>query len=66
MDLTTELMAGAKKRLAMLAEKLGVTQDRLWLEMGSPKTEINQGCRRKQGGFNCNRLTWSTWNWLCY
>ncbi len=40
MDLTTELMAGAKKRLAKLAEKLGVTQDRLWLEMGSPKTEI--------------------------
>ena len=40
MDLTTELMAGAKKRLAKLAEKLGVTEDRLWLEMGSPKTEI--------------------------
>ena len=40
MDLTTELMDGAKKRLAQLAEKLGVTEDRLWLEMGSPKTEI--------------------------
>jgi len=40
MDLTTELMAGAKKRLTKLAEKLGVTDDRLWLEMGSPKTEI--------------------------
>ena len=40
MDLTAELMAGAKKRLAKLAEKLGVTEDRLWLEMGSPKTEI--------------------------
>jgi universal stress protein A len=40
MDLTTELMAGAKKRLAKLAEKLDVTEDRLWLEMGSPKTEI--------------------------
>jgi universal stress protein A len=40
MDLTTELMAGAKKRLAQLAAKLGVTEDRLWLEMGSPKTEI--------------------------
>jgi universal stress protein A len=39
-DLTAELMAGAKKRLAKLAEKLGVTEDRLWLEMGSPKTEI--------------------------
>ena len=41
MDLTTELMAGAKKRLAQLAEKLGVAEeDRLWLELGSPKTEI--------------------------
>ena len=40
MDITTELMAGAKKRLAQLAEKLGVADDRLWLEMGSPKTEI--------------------------
>ena len=40
MDLTTELMAGAKKRLAKLAEKLAVSEDRLWLEMGSPKTEI--------------------------
>ena len=40
MDLTTELMAGARERLAKLAKKLAVTEDRLWLEMGSPKTEI--------------------------
>ena len=40
LDLTAELMAGAKKRLAKLAEKLVVTEDRLWLEMGSPKIEI--------------------------
>ncbi len=40
MDLTKELMAGAKKRLAKLAEKLAVSEDRLWLEMGSPKIEI--------------------------
>ncbi|MFZ2170228.1 MAG: universal stress protein [Methylococcaceae bacterium] len=40
MDITKELMAGAKKRLVKLAEKLAVTEDRLWLEMGSPKTEI--------------------------
>jgi universal stress protein A len=40
MDITTELMAGAKKRLDKLAEKLGVAKDSLWLEMGSPKTEI--------------------------
>jgi universal stress protein A len=40
MDITTELMAGAKKRLAKLAEKLAVTKDSQWLEMGSPKAEI--------------------------
>jgi universal stress protein A len=40
MDITEELMAGAKKRLAILAEKLAVTEDRVWLEMGSPKAEI--------------------------
>ena len=39
-DLTAELMAGAKKRLAKLGEKLAVAEDRLWLEMGSPKSEI--------------------------
>jgi universal stress protein A len=33
-------MAGAKTRLAKLAEKLYVPKDRLWLEMGSPKIEI--------------------------
>ena len=40
MDLTAELMAGAKIRLAKLAEKLAVPEERLWLEMGSPKAEI--------------------------
>ena len=40
MDITAELMAGAKKRLAKLAEKLNVPDDRVWLEMGSPKAEI--------------------------
>lgn len=40
LDLTTELMAAAKKRLTELGEKLGVTEDRQWLEMGSPKMEI--------------------------
>ena len=40
MDLTTELMAEAKKRLGKLAEQLAVAEDSLWLEMGSPKTEI--------------------------
>ena len=40
LDLTAELMAAAKKRLAELGEKLGVAEDRRWLEMGSPKAEI--------------------------
>jgi Universal stress protein UspA and related nucleotide-binding proteins len=33
-------MATAKKNLTKLGEKLVVTEDRRWLEMGSPKTEI--------------------------
>ncbi len=40
MDLTSELMESAKKRLAELAKKLLIPEDCQWLEMGSPKTEI--------------------------
>jgi universal stress protein A len=40
LDLTEEIMAAAKKRLTKLAERLNVPQDRMWLEMGSPKLEI--------------------------
>ncbi|TAL43726.1 MAG: universal stress protein [Methylovulum sp.] len=40
LDLTSELMASAKTRLAKLAEKLAVAEDNLWLEAGSPKLEI--------------------------
>ncbi len=40
LDLTAELMEGARKRLAELAKKLAVPEDCQWLEMGSPKTEI--------------------------
>ncbi len=39
-DLTEELMAAARKRLAVEAEKLHIPQDRQWLELGSPKLEI--------------------------
>jgi universal stress protein A len=39
-DLTTELMAEAKKRLHKLAVELSVSEDNVWLEMGSPKAEI--------------------------
>jgi universal stress protein A len=40
LDLTAELMAAAKKRLAQLAEKLGIPEENQWMEMGSPKLEI--------------------------
>ena len=39
-DLTDELIAAAKKRLAQLAEKLAIPEPRRWLEIGSPKLEI--------------------------
>jgi universal stress protein A len=40
LDLTAELMAAAKKRLANLAEKLNIPEDSRWIETGSPKLEI--------------------------
>ncbi|TRX03559.1 universal stress protein [Candidatus Methylobacter oryzae] len=40
LDLTAELMAAAKKRLAVLAEKLNIAEDCRWMETGSPKLEI--------------------------
>jgi universal stress protein A len=40
LDLTAELMAAAKKRLAKLAEKLNIAEDCRWMETGSPKLEI--------------------------
>ncbi len=39
-DLTEELMAASKKRLALLAVELGVPEGLQWLEIGSPKLEI--------------------------
>jgi len=40
LDLTAELMASAKKRLANLADKLDIAEDCRWMETGSPKLEI--------------------------
>ena len=40
LDLTAELMQAAKKRLANLADKLGIVEDCRWMETGSPKLEI--------------------------
>ncbi|MDO9138930.1 MAG: universal stress protein [Methylobacter sp.] len=40
LDLTAELMAAAKKRMAALAEKLAVAEECRWLETGSATLEI--------------------------
>ena len=40
LDLAAELMAAAKSKLAKLAEQLNVSENRTWLEMGSPTQEI--------------------------
>ncbi len=41
-DLTSDMMANAKAKLAKLATKLGVMEDSIWVEIGSPKLEINR------------------------
>lgn len=48
LDLTAELMASAKIRLARLAEKLAVNEDNRWLEIGSPKLEIIKVAEQNQ------------------
>lgn len=40
LDLTAELMASAKKRMATLAEKLAIAEEHRWLETGSATLEI--------------------------
>ena len=40
LDLTAELMAVAKLKLAKLADALAIPGERRWLEIGSPKLEI--------------------------
>ena len=39
-DLTEQLMAAAKKRLAKVADELAIPESNQWLEIGSPKLEI--------------------------
>lgn len=41
-DLTGEMIASAKKRLNGFASSLGVDIGQVWVEMGSPKTEITR------------------------
>ena len=40
LDLAAELTAAASDKLAKLAKQLQVSEDKTWLEMGSPKQEI--------------------------
>jgi universal stress protein A len=42
LDITGEMITSAKKQLSGLGEKLGVSSERLWVELGSPKLEINR------------------------
>jgi universal stress protein A len=48
LDLTGEMIAAAKKQLATLAQKLGVPENRLYVELGSPKLEINRVAEENQ------------------
>jgi universal stress protein A len=47
-DLTGEMIDAAKKKLTDLAKKLGVEQDRIWVELGSPKLEITRIAEENQ------------------
>ena len=48
LDLTAELIASAKNRLAVLADRFDVNEDSRWLEIGSPKIEIIKVARQNQ------------------
>jgi universal stress protein A len=48
LDLTSEMIAAAKKQLSGLAQKLGVEEDRLWVELGSPNLEITRIAEENQ------------------
>ena len=39
-DLTAELVAAAEKRLAIIGNNYAIPEDRQWVVIGSPKTEI--------------------------
>ncbi|NOU23210.1 MAG: universal stress protein [Methyloglobulus sp.] len=47
-DLTSEMIAAAKRRLSDLAKKLGLEEDRIWVELGSPKLEITRVAEENQ------------------
>ncbi|MCX8049437.1 MAG: universal stress protein [Methylohalobius sp.] len=39
-DITEQLISASKERLAQIGERLGIPEDRRWVEVGSPKAEI--------------------------
>jgi universal stress protein A len=47
-DLTSEMIATSKKQLFDLAQKLGVQEHRIWVELGSPKLEITRVAEENQ------------------
>jgi universal stress protein A len=47
-DLASEMISIGKAKLADLAKKLGVEQDRVWVELGSPKLEITRIAEENQ------------------
>jgi universal stress protein A len=48
LDLTSEMIAAAKKQLSNLGQNLAVPEDRLFVELGSPKMEINRIAEENQ------------------
>lgn len=41
-DLTNNMMATAKTKLGEMGAKLGIAEDRLWVELGAPKYEVTR------------------------
>jgi universal stress protein A len=41
-DLTTEMLHSAQSKLAELGKKLGIPDERCWVELGSPKYEVTR------------------------
>jgi universal stress protein A len=39
-DITEQLISASKEKLNRIGEKLGIPEDRRWVEIGSPKAEI--------------------------
>lgn len=48
LDLSNELIASAKAKMLDLANELGVDEARIWVEMGSPKFEVNRVAEENQ------------------